>query len=294
MRCSFLLQGFPRQSEFSVPCSSSLNGPSSLRCVDHSQTFRGTCPLFSIFHFCFVWISEIELGSWRAFVETASSKKMTGSGPPLLSASFSLVEHCGVGTHVERRLSGSWGKNAICNGNSHSPLPLREHPVGKGTIFTFQSQLKASQVTQAGQKCLEREGPPLCSPHPWPTARDQAVATQLCSAGTPIHLCWELLLPHITSQILPSYNGFSPAAKHLMGCSSSCILFSAIFALCRLLSVVLYCPLQRRAAFSLLSPSFTEFSNLFFAAHLSPWRLLLAIDFCIHVFLNYTLSPAIL
>lgn len=68
----------------------------------------------------------------------------------------------------------------------------------------------------------------------------------------------------------------------------------AIFALCRLLSVVLYCPLQRRAAFSLLSPSFTEFSNLFFAAHLSPWRLLLAIDFCIHVFLSYTLSPAIL
>lgn len=97
----------------------------------------------------------------------------------------------------------------------------------------------------------------------------------------------------IATQILPSYNGFSPAAKRLMGCFSSCFSFSASFPLCMLPTAVLCCPLQSRASFSLPSPSFTEFSNLF-AAYLSPWRLLIAIDFCIRVFLSYALSPVIL
>lgn len=98
----------------------------------------------------------------------------------------------------------------------------------------------------------------------------------------------------MATQLLPNYNGFSPAAKRLMGCFSSCFSFSAIFPLCVLPTAVLCCPLQSRASFSLLSPSFTEFGNLVFAACLSPWRLLTVIDICIHIFLSYALSPVIL
>lgn len=62
--------------------------------VDHLQTFRATCLVFGILHFCFVWISGAELGSWRAFDETASLRKEAGNRSPLLSASLSLLEQC--------------------------------------------------------------------------------------------------------------------------------------------------------------------------------------------------------
>lgn len=79
-----------------------------------------------------------------------------------------------------------------------------------------------------------------------------------------------------------------------MGCFSSCFSFSALFPLCVLPTAVLCCPLQSRASFCLLSPSFTEFGNLIFAACLSSWRLLTVTDICIHIFLSCALSTVIL
>lgn len=175
--------------------------------------------------------------------------------------------------------------------------PSREHPVGGGTVFPFSDPAEnfSGNTAKMNRKVLRGKAAlSLQTPTPQPMVRSRTVATQLCCAGASFRLCRKLMLPHITTQILPNYNGFSPAAKNLMGCFSSCFSFSAVFPLCMLPIVVLCCPLQSRASFSLLSPSFTEFSNLLFAACLSPWRLLIVIDFCIRVFLSYALSPVIL
>lgn len=93
----FLVAGFPKTvCEIRVPFSASLKGPvHSGALTTHSPSDGPAC----IFHFCFVWISEIAMGSGRAFAETAPSKK-TGSGPLLFPAIFSLVEWCDGWRHV--------------------------------------------------------------------------------------------------------------------------------------------------------------------------------------------------
>lgn len=58
--------------------------------VGHSEALRATCS--GVLDFCFVWISEAEPGSWRAFDETASWRKEAGSRSLLLSASLSLLK----------------------------------------------------------------------------------------------------------------------------------------------------------------------------------------------------------
>lgn len=68
------LAGFSKTvCEISVLFPTSCNWPGSPKYL--SQMFRATCPLFGMLHFCFVWIAEAELGSWRAFDETASLRK---------------------------------------------------------------------------------------------------------------------------------------------------------------------------------------------------------------------------
>lgn len=293
----FLLAGFPETAcEISVPFPTSLNGPSSPRYLLTTRrcSEQPTC-YFDIWHFCLVWISEAELGSWRAFDETSSLWKEAGSRSPLLSASLSLPELC---EGWERAWEGgSWGARAqmpYSAGSAVPPSPWREHPMGEGTTFLISepdesfsgNTEKMSRGVWRGLAAL----PADIHPGPW---GETGQRPPHC-AGTPRHLCWKLTLPRIATQILLNYNGFSPAAKHLMGCFSSCFSFSALFPLCVLPTAVLCCPLQSRASFSFLSPSFTEFGNLIFAACLSPWRLLTVIDICIHIFLSCALSTVIL
>lgn len=105
-----------------------LTGSVHLSTVDHSEALRATCS--GVLHFCFVWISKAELGSRRAFDETASWRKEAGSRSLLLSASLSLLELCEGWEQAWE--GGSQGAGCKC----HAQLgQLRSTPCGDNILW---------------------------------------------------------------------------------------------------------------------------------------------------------------